>query len=171
MRLRHVLIPAVLLLAAWSVPAAVAPASPDLPDTVPARRLAELLERINAGNRDALKAYATREFVPGMLKPTPDDIVDFMLAQFTANGGYDVRRVLQSGPEQITVLVQGRRATGRWMRLAVGAEPDPPHRVQGFFTFAASAAMAEEQAGPVAPDSLPSRFARLLDAVAAEGRF
>lgn len=158
-----------LFLACLAAPTAAAP--PELPDTPAARRLAELIERINAGRRDSLMAYALRTFEPGMLEPAPDDIVDFLMAQSTVNGGYDVRRVIQSAPQQITVLVQGRRATDRWLRLAVGAEPDAPHRVQGIFTFAATAAQAEDDGGPVAPDSLPGRLAHLLDAMAAEGAF
>jgi len=159
------------LLLACSVLPPFTNAAPGLPDTPAARRLGELLERINAGDRDSLKAYALRNFVPGMLQPEPDDIVDFLVTQHTSLGGYDVRRVVQSAPQQITVLVQGRRDTGRWLRLTVGAEPDPPHRVQGFFTFAATAAQAADDGGPVPADSLPGRLARLVDGMAAEGGF
>lgn len=156
---------------ALTLPAVASAADVALPDTPPARGLAEVLARINAGDRDAMRRLATTRFTPGMLQPDAESIVDFMMAQHDVNGGYDVRRVIQSTADQITVLVQGRRATGRWMRLVVGTEPAPPHRVQGLFLFEASEALARDDEGAIADADLPARLAQALERLAAAGDF
>jgi D-alanyl-D-alanine carboxypeptidase len=151
--------------------APAAAAAPALPATAPAQRLGEILARINAGDRDTLTQYAKTRFTPGMLQPDVTSIVDFMMAQYRVNGGYDVRRVIQSSADQIAVLVQGRRATDRWMRLVVGTEPQPPHRVQGLFLFQASAAQAQDDDRPVTEAGLPARLGEALDRIAAADGF
>lgn len=142
-----------------------------LPGTPPAQRLLELLERINAGDRAALVAYARNGFVPAMLKPDEDSIVDFLYAQYEVAGGYDLRRVMQSAAEQITVLVQGRRNTQVWRRLVVGTEKSPPHRVQGIFTQEASAALAQADDAPLGEAELPQHLESLIARVAEAGGF
>lgn len=166
---RAALLPALLLLAAAST--APAAADPTLPDTPPARRLAEILDLINAGEREKIKAYAVAHFTEGMLKPDADSIVDFLMGQYEGIGGYDLRRIVQSADEQITALVQGRRKTDRWVRFVVGTEPEAPHRVQGLFLFPASSALAEQEEGPVSASELPERLAAMVDRIAAAGDF
>ncbi len=141
-----------------------------LPDTAPAKRLKEVLEVINAGDRAALVEYARTGFAPNMMKPD-DSILDFLHGHYQLSGGYEVRRILQSMPHQITALVQGRRKTDSWLRYVVGTEETPPHRVSGIFTFGASAALGEDAGGPVAEADLPARFTALIDRIAGEGKF
>ena len=83
-----------------------------LPDTAPARRFTEILALVNAGDRPAITEYAKRSFTPGMLLPDADSIVDFLMSQYEVTGGYDVRRVMQSSKEQITVLARADAFSG-----------------------------------------------------------
>jgi len=142
-----------------------------LPATPAAIRLAEILEVLNAGDREAVLQYALENFTPGMLRPDADSIVDFLMMQYRTTGGYDIRRVLQSSEQQISVLVQSRHPDDRWARLVVGAEAQEPHRVQGLFTYGASAALVAESTGPVKPSEIPDRLAKLIDALTAAGDF
>lgn len=146
-------------------------AAVELPNTPPAERLSEILEIFNAGDRGGLMDYALKHFTPGMLKPTPDSIVDFLMGQYESSGGYDIRRVLQSEDVQIMVLVQGRQEKDQWVRFLVGAEPEEPHRVQGLFTYRASAALAEEGDDPIKPEELLERFETMIDRLAKDGDF
>jgi len=158
---------------ALTAPAVAAPAAsvPALPTTAPARRMTEMLALIQRGDRAGLLDYAQKHFVPDMLKPDPASIVDFLMEQHATVGGYDVRRVIQSSDEQITVLVQGRRDTDRWLRMVVGAEAAAPNRVKGLFFFPASAALAEGDDGPVPEAELGERLARIVDRLTADGDF
>jgi CubicO group peptidase (beta-lactamase class C family) len=170
--------PALVVLGACAAPpvetvSAAAPAAVPavtLPDTEPAKRLKEVLEVINAGDRAALVEYAKTGFAPNMMQPD-DSILDFLHGQYQLSGGYEVRRILQSMPNQITALVQGRKKTDSWLRYVLGTEETPPHRVNGIFTFGASAALGEEEGGPVAEADLPARFTALVDRIAGEGNF
>jgi CubicO group peptidase (beta-lactamase class C family) len=170
MRPSRTRLPLWLPLLLLALPGAIA-AAPALPDTPPAHRLTEVLELVNAGDRRALASYAGEHFAPSMLKPDADSILDFLMAQYEVNGGYDVRRVLQSSSTQISVLAQGRRATDRWMRVVVGADSLPPHRVTGIFLFRSSEALAADDDEPIPAGELPARLAETVDRIAATGRF
>lgn len=142
-----------------------------LPDTQPAKRLQELLQLINSGGRRAaLVEYAKTGFAPSMMQPD-DSILDFLHGQYLTSGGFEVRRILQSADIQITALLQGRTRPDVWLRYVVGTEAKPPHRVVGIFTSRASAALAEEESGPIAEADLPTRFIGLVDRIAADGKF
>ncbi len=160
-----------LLAAAGTSAVRAADIAIELPATAAANRLTEVLRLINAGRRDSLLTYARLQFVPSMLQPDADSIVDFLYAQFTVNGGYDIRRVLQSAPDQVSVLVQGRTGQRRWRRLVVGAEPSAPHRVSGIFLFESSEALAPTDSEPGANADLPARLAATIDRMAARGEF
>jgi len=159
--------------AALTAPAVAAPAAsaPAMPTTAPARRMTEMLALIRRADRTEMLDYARKHFVPDMLKPDPASLVDFLMEQHAAVGGYDVRRVIQSADEQITVLVQGRRDTDRWLRMVVGAEAAAPNRVKGLFFFPASAALAEGDDGPVPEAELGERLAGIVDRLADDGDF
>ncbi len=126
------------------------------------------MELFNQGERDALTEYALQNFTPGMLQPNVDSIVGFLMQQFEMTQGYDLRRVLQSSEAQISVLVQSRQPADRWTRFVVGAEEEEPHRVQGLFTYAASAALATQSTEPVSAAELPEQFTSMLDARCAQ---
>jgi CubicO group peptidase (beta-lactamase class C family) len=164
----------IVVLGACLAPAVESASSPasalQFPDTQPSRRLRELLEVVNSGDRAALVEYAKTSFAPSMMKPD-DSILDFLHGQYQRDGGFEVRRIIESADHQITALVQGRTKPEVWLRYVVGTETSPPYRVLGVFTFHASAAMAEEGSGPIAEAELPARFLELVDRIAADGRF
>ncbi|MCC6650926.1 MAG: beta-lactamase family protein [Candidatus Eisenbacteria bacterium] len=155
----------------WTSPcAAERAADVRLPAGPPADRFRELLQAMHSSDRAVLAKHAEGAFAPSMMRPD-DSILDFLLGQVQMSGGFVVRRVLQSADRQITVLVQGKQKPDVWLRYVVGVEPEAPHRVNGIFTYRASAAMAGEPDGPVPAEQLPARFAELVDRIAAEGRF
>jgi CubicO group peptidase (beta-lactamase class C family) len=140
------------------------------PESPAARRLRELLDVVNSGDRAQLARYTRDAFAPSMLQPD-DSILDFLLGQYHSSGGFDVRGILQDGESQTTALVQGRSKPDTWLRYVVGVEPAPPHRIRGIFTNHASPAMADSTKDAIREADLPARFAALVDRIAADARF
>jgi CubicO group peptidase (beta-lactamase class C family) len=141
-------------------------------DTPAGRRFSDLIALLNTGDAEGLKQYANANFTPSMLRVTPNDpgILGF-LAEQMESGGYDVIRVLDSGPEQIGVLVRPRRNPARTLRYVVGVEAAPPHRVAGLFVFPAPADATGSEAGPLDAAAAVAQLDSAVARAAAAGRF
>ena len=116
---KSVLLSSLLLLA--SVLSA-AQSQTQLPDTPAGRQCAAWLEIFNRGDREAYRTFIEKNY-PSALK---DMDRDMQFRQMT--GGFDFRKLEDSAPTKISLLVQ-ERDSDQFARLDLQVEEAEPHRI------------------------------------------
>lgn len=166
------LLPFLCVVLALAVPPAGA-AEPAAPDSAAGRRFSELMAELNSGDPVRLRAWARAALTPEMLRTGPNDpgIVGFLLDQQRNQRGFEVHRLLASGPAQVEMLVRARGGTRRWLRYVVGVEESPPHRVSGIFAFAAPPDAVPAEGALLAPGEAARALEEAVEKLAAAGRF
>ncbi len=115
MKLRKLFLTAGLLIAAT--------VSAQVPDTPSGRLLSAWLNAINSGDRATLQQF--------MDKSMPGRPVEPGLAIHNQTGGFDVRKVEESGETRIVVLAQERGAAKQFVRITLNAAANAPDRIAG----------------------------------------
>jgi len=101
---------------------AICAEQPQLPDTPTARECAAWLASFNRGDRDIYKEFLQKNF-PSHLQDIERD-----LGFRDMTGGFEFRKVEESAPTKLVVLVQ-ERASDQFARLTMEVEPGEPHRI------------------------------------------
>jgi CubicO group peptidase (beta-lactamase class C family) len=103
--------------------AAVAP-----PDTPAGKQLAAFVEAFNSGERATLRLFYSTHFKnPDHVAESTDHDAGF----YKTARGFEVRRIAESSPEQVTAIVQSR-LTENWFVIKVRVTPQPPHDILDF---------------------------------------
>lgn len=97
--------------------------------TPAARRAAELVERINAGDRARALAYVQNTYTPHFLELPLDLHLKVILCLQDQSRGVEVYRVQEAHPSEVTLVL--RHKLCGWTTLVVRTVPDLPHRISG----------------------------------------
>jgi len=107
--------------------------SADIPATPAYRRALELVELVNAGDADRLRAYIAETFAPDFLNQAPlEEHVLAWRSAFWESAGFDVHAARSyAAPRPVTdaVLMVRNRTTEAWQAFVVSVEPEMPHRI------------------------------------------
>src|SRR5882672_2171008 len=98
-------------------------AAAQIPDTPPGRQLSAWLDAFNSGDRATLQAFFDKS-IPGR---TPDA----GLALRAQTGGFDFRKVEESGDARIVALLQERGPAKAFTRVTLSIAADAPDRITG----------------------------------------
>lgn len=93
-----------------------------LPDTPAARQCAAWLQAFNRGDRQAYRDFLQRNF------PSRVEHVDRDLDFRERTGGFELRKLEESNPAKLVVLVQ-ERASDQFARLTLEVEAAEPHQI------------------------------------------
>jgi D-alanyl-D-alanine carboxypeptidase len=93
-----------------------------LPDTPAAHQFSAWLEAFNRGDRDSYRDFLQKSF------PSRAERLDQHLSFRERTGGFDLRKVLDSAPTKLVVLVQ-ERVSDQFARLTVEVEAAEPHNI------------------------------------------
>jgi len=91
-----------------------------VPETPPGKALSAWLAAFNSADRDKLQTMQKQ-----FREPPP---LEHMLRFRKATGGFDLKRILESTPARIRVLVEGRD-DDQMGEVDMEVEPAPPHRI------------------------------------------
>jgi D-alanyl-D-alanine carboxypeptidase len=95
---------------------------PQLPDTPAAHQFSAWLEAFNRGDRVAYLDFLQKDF------PSRADHIDQHLSFRERTGGFDLRRVVDSTPTKLVVLVQ-ERVSDQFARLTLEVDAAEPHNI------------------------------------------
>lgn len=93
---------------------------PVIPDTAPGRMLSAWIDVFNRGDRDALRRFDETSF------PSRTKNLDADTGFREATGGFDLRKIEDSSPTQLTALVQ-ERDSDQFGRLVLTTDPANPN--------------------------------------------
>ena len=120
---------AALLVAICLPPPALASETVELPDTPAARRMTEVVDLINSGDREAVEAYVSGEYSREFLEAFPMTQHTGIFRQIHSMGPDLVpAEVIESDGSALEVLLWSESAD-LWLNMHIAVEPDPPHRV------------------------------------------
>lgn len=95
------------------------------------RRAREFLEVANSGNEERIRQYVKENFAQKFLEAIPvDEHVRIISTIPRDEGGFDIRRVMSSGSDAVTFIMQARR-TKEWRRMNLRVEDQPPYHIAG----------------------------------------
>ncbi len=123
----HRLIWAVLLLGigGWAAE------QPQLPKSAPARRLGALLRAYNSGDGEAIREFIASNYSPQALQQRPvAERAPVYLHLYRESGAFQLRKVVESGDQFITVLVEAPK-TEEWYRITCTLDLASPHGIVG----------------------------------------
>src|SRR5689334_7499381 len=100
-------------------------ALPQLPDTPAATQAKGWLEVFNAGDVEKRRAFLQKNY------PSRLERFDRETEMRRGTGGFDVRKVAESTPNKIVVLIQ-ERLGDQIAQFTVEVEPAPPHAIKQF---------------------------------------
>ncbi|MBV8206744.1 MAG: beta-lactamase family protein [Acidobacteria bacterium] len=134
-----------------------------LPGTPAGRQFANWLAAFNSGEQEVYRQFLQQNF-PSRLDAVPRDMD---LRERT--GGFDLRKVEESGEQSIVVLVQ-ERGSDQFARLRLELEPAEPHHIARFEARAIPAP-AEFALPHLSEQELVAAARNKLQSDAAAGRF
>lgn len=102
----------------------VCAAQTQFPDTPAGKQCAAWLETFNRGDRAALKEFRQKNYPSRAQDQDVDRELDFR----QRTGGFDLRKIEDSDPTKITVLVQ-ERGSDQFARLTMTVQADEPHPI------------------------------------------
>ena len=117
MRLRSIKLASVVLSLAL-----VCAAQAQFPDTPAGRQTAAWLEAFNRGDRDGLRDFLQKNY------PSRLEHLDDQLRFRRMTGGFDLKKIEDSTPTKLNVLVQ-ERLSDQMARLTVDVQPEEPHQI------------------------------------------
>jgi CubicO group peptidase (beta-lactamase class C family) len=104
--------------------------SQDLRSTPAGRRLSEVIELINSGDRAAAARYASENY-GGQFRTIPmSQHQGFVSQVHDMTRGVDFHSFQDVKPNEVTGLLKSR-LTGDWIAILVRVEADPPYRITG----------------------------------------
>ena len=104
-----------------------------LPDTPAGKQLAAWLDVLNSGDRDRIRQYVSAHYgLPHNDPKAPQAFVDWNIAHYIESGGFDVRRVVASSPENVKAYARGRQS-GYWFEISMTVAPADPEKFVGTY--------------------------------------
>ncbi len=103
--------------------ASILSAQVQIPDTPAGHQFSAWLTAFNSGDRAVMQQYFDQNMKFGR--------IDQDMAIRTQTGGFDVKKVEESGPNRIVVLAQERGPAQQFTRIVMSVAPDDPHNVAG----------------------------------------
>jgi hypothetical protein len=94
------------------------------------RRVHELIELINSGDRKAAWTYAQRNFSPDFLKIPKEEHLNFISVTHDLTHGVESHGLQDCTANGVTALLKNK-LTGSWLALDVAVEPQAPYRISG----------------------------------------
>ena len=94
-----------------------------MPGTPAGRQFSAWLTAINSGDRATMQQFLDKN-IPGRS-------ADQALAILNQTGGFDVKKVEESGETQVVVLAQERGAAQQFVRITMNVEAAEPHQIAG----------------------------------------
>lgn len=137
-----------------------------LPDTPAARRMAEIVDLINRGDRAAVEEYVSEEYSQQFRDAFPMTQHTGIFRQIHGMGPELVPAgVIESSEDLLKVLLKSE-AGGLWLEMHLEVEPDPPHHIVslGVVPGKAPAGHEETAARRSGPGSLADLDAYLSEA-------
>lgn len=99
-----------------------------LPDTPPGKRIAALLKSFNSNDDAARREFHLNNDSKAVLdRMGVDQLVSMEREMFGDFGELEFRRVVESSPTRITVLLQAKK--GQWLNLTCEVESSEPHKI------------------------------------------
>lgn len=93
-----------------------------VPDTPAGRQFTAMLQAVNTGKRETIRQFMAAHFAyPDAL----DRVTDHLFGLYQTTRGLDIRKVANSSPTGITVLMEAKE-TGVWLRFALFVSSDTP---------------------------------------------
>jgi hypothetical protein len=103
-----------------------------IPDTPAGKQLKDWLHVFAAGNQEDFARFIAERYSESQLKETTAvDRADRQARVYLDARDFDIRRVENSTPQEITVLAQAS-LTGLWFRLTMKVEETAPHRIKEY---------------------------------------
>ncbi len=99
-------------------------------DSPALRRIHELIQFINTGNRTAAKEFIKDNYSPDFLKVPMNAHLEFISRLHDQTQGLEFHSLQESKPNEATALLKNR-LTGGWEALLVRVEENAPHRIAG----------------------------------------
>lgn len=134
-----------------------------LPETPAARQCAAWLESFNRGDREAYRDFLQKNF------PSRAEHADQELGFREMTGGFELRKVEESTPVKLVVLVQ-ERVSDQFARMTLEVEAAEPHRISNM-TIWAIPRPAEFPLPHMTEAELTAALRKALEKDAAAGRF
>ena len=119
---------AMLILALAMVGSAAAQTAPTESPAI--RRVRELADLINSGDRAAAAAYIKDNYGASFLRMPMDDHLGFISQMHESTHGLEFHSIQESKATEATLLFKNK-LTGGWMALLVRVEADAPYRITG----------------------------------------
>jgi CubicO group peptidase (beta-lactamase class C family) len=100
----------------------------DTSDSPAVRRVHELIQFVNTGNRKAAGEYIKENYAPSFLKIPMNQHLGFISQFHDRTRGVEFHSLQDSKPAEATALLKNK-LTGGWEALIVRVETEPPHRI------------------------------------------
>lgn len=114
-----------MLLGAFSALAQTAPTE------APAeRRVKELIQFLNTGNRATYQKYVSENFAPNFARLPMEQHLGFFSDLQDATRGVEFHGIQDTQPNEVTARLK-TKLTGSWMAILVHVEAEAPHRITG----------------------------------------
>jgi len=149
---RILVLAAALLAAACLQSTGLATEGVQLPDTPAGRRMAEIVDLINNGDKAAAEEYVTEEYSQQFRDAFPMTQHTGIFRQIHGMGpGLVPADVIESSENLLKVLLKSE-AGGLWLEMHVEVEPDPPHRIASLGVQPGRAPAGHEETAASEPD-------------------
>ncbi len=99
------------------------------------RRVRELIQFLNSGNRAAYQKYVAENFAPNFARIPMEQHLGFFSDLQDATRGVEFHGIQDTQPNEATARLK-TKLTGSWMALLVRVEAEAPHRITGIGTRA-----------------------------------
>jgi CubicO group peptidase (beta-lactamase class C family) len=141
-----------------------------LPDTPPARRLAELITVVNSGDYDSIRAYAEGNFSDELVAGTLDARIDALMRIHAQSQELTVVGVLNSSRDRVIAEVSNRLAEMN-QALGVSVERGRPHRITMWYRGPAYLYGRPEGVSQLSASEIVRSVDSFLDRLDAAGAF
>jgi D-alanyl-D-alanine carboxypeptidase len=96
------------------------------------KRVEEIIQLINSGDRRAARSYIDQNYTASALKEESlEDRVDTISQLYDMTRGVELQSVKEPKQNSVSALVTSK-LTGQWRELIVELEPEPSHMIEGF---------------------------------------
>ncbi|MEP7273588.1 MAG: hypothetical protein ABI882_18975, partial [Acidobacteriota bacterium] len=105
-------------------------AQPSQSEAPAERRIKELVQFLNSGNRATYQKYVAENFAPVFMRIPMEQHLEFFSQLQDSTRGVVFDGVQDTQPNEVTARLK-TNLTGSWMALLVRVEGEPPYRIAG----------------------------------------